>query len=354
MRCKTRYCNSTCQHDHWRRGHKQICKKIHFGGNAEQYHADNKYKEAVAVAVEKCANDTKGQTCYICTEALHWKTTEGLVRGCACRGTAGFVHVSCLAEEAKIFVAEGKENNLDIKVKNQSWAKWHTCGLCEQDYHGVVNCALGWACWKTYVGRPEADLERRFAMTELGLGLKNTGRFEEALPVQEAELALRRRLGGDEHNRLISQGNLAGTYRTLGRLEEALQLQRDVYSENLKINGEDKNKTLIAACNYASCLLDLQRFEEARSFLRKTVPVARRSLGESYVLTLIMRTVYAKALYKDAGATLGDLREAVKTLEETDRIAHRVIGGAHPTRLEFERKLRAARAALRARETPSS
>ena len=56
VRCKTRYCNSTCQHDHWRRGHKQICKKIHRGGNAEQYHADNKYKEAVAVAVEECAD----------------------------------------------------------------------------------------------------------------------------------------------------------------------------------------------------------------------------------------------------------------------------------------------------------
>ena len=38
--------------DHWRRGHKQICKEIHRGGNAEQYHADKKYKEAVAVAVE--------------------------------------------------------------------------------------------------------------------------------------------------------------------------------------------------------------------------------------------------------------------------------------------------------------
>ena len=44
VRCHTRYCNQTCQHDHWRRGHKQICKKIHRGGNAEQYHADKKYK----------------------------------------------------------------------------------------------------------------------------------------------------------------------------------------------------------------------------------------------------------------------------------------------------------------------
>ena len=55
VRCWTRYCDATCQHDHWRRGHKQICKKIHRGGNAEQYNADKKYKEAVAVAVEAYA-----------------------------------------------------------------------------------------------------------------------------------------------------------------------------------------------------------------------------------------------------------------------------------------------------------
>ena len=57
VRCHTRYCNKTCQHDHWRRGHKQMCKKIHRGGNAEQYNADKKYKEAVAIAVEACAED---------------------------------------------------------------------------------------------------------------------------------------------------------------------------------------------------------------------------------------------------------------------------------------------------------
>ncbi len=65
IRCHTRYCNDSCQTDHWRRGgHKQICKKIHRGGNAEQYHADEKYTEAVAEAVAECADDiTKNQLC---------------------------------------------------------------------------------------------------------------------------------------------------------------------------------------------------------------------------------------------------------------------------------------------------
>ena len=107
-RCKTRYCGPVCQKLHWKGGHKALCPQIDRGGGAEQYHADTKYTEALAVAAEACADDTKGQTCYICTQALHWKTKEGLVRMCACRVTAGFAHVSCLAEQAKILVAEAR------------------------------------------------------------------------------------------------------------------------------------------------------------------------------------------------------------------------------------------------------
>ena len=106
-RCSTRYCGPECQKQHWQEGgHDKLCKLIKKAGGAEQYNANKKYAEAVAVAAEACAEDTKGQTCYICTQALHWKTKEGLVRMCACRGTAGFVHVSCLAEQAKILIAE--------------------------------------------------------------------------------------------------------------------------------------------------------------------------------------------------------------------------------------------------------
>ena len=57
-RCKTRYCNEACQRQHWERGgHEALCRRIKRGGGAEQYHADKKYKEAVAVAVEACSDD---------------------------------------------------------------------------------------------------------------------------------------------------------------------------------------------------------------------------------------------------------------------------------------------------------
>ena len=247
VRCKTRYCDSTCQHDHWRRGHKQICKKIHRGGNAEQYHADKKYKEAVKVAVEKCAADTKGQTCYICTEPLHWKTEEGLVRMCACRGTAGFAHMSCLAEQAKILFAEAEENNLGTAAFDARWARWYSCSLCEQRYHGVVSCALGWLCWKTYVDRPEAEQVRSMAIGILGSGLFAAGHHADALSVQVAELSMERRLGAPEHHILSAQNNLANTYQMLGRVGEALLLRQDVYSRYLEIYGEEHKETLEGA-----------------------------------------------------------------------------------------------------------
>ena len=53
---------------------------------------------------------------------------------------------------------------------------------------------------------------------------------------------------------------------------------------------------------------------------------------------------------KDDGATLDDLREAVTTFEETERIARRVLGGARPLTLAIEANAREARDRLAARE----
>jgi hypothetical protein len=259
-----------------------------------------------------------------------------------------------LADQAKILYAEAEENNLDGERAQSRWDRWNTCSLCEQQYHGVVACALGWACWKTYVGRPEADVDavvtRFMALTLLGAGLNDAGHHEDALTVQEAELSTRRRVGAPEEIVLVAQNNLANTYQTLGRSIEALPLRRDVYSGFVKIYGEESLRTLTAANNYAACLNQLRRFEEARSLLRGTIPVARRVLGESNDLTLRMRLMDGVALYVDPAATLDALREAVTTLEDARRTAQRVCGGTHPLTVDIEGNVQDARAELAARE----
>ena len=188
-------------------------------------------------------------------------------------------------------------------------------------------------------------------MSVLGCGLSDADYDEEALSVKEAELAMVRRLGASEETMLAVQSNLANLYQVLGRYEESLALQREVYSVCLKLFGEHEH-TLRAANNYACSLYELHRFKEAKELLRKTIPVGRRSLGEGHITTLRLRSSYAEVPYMDPTSTLDDLREAVTTLEDTTRIARRVFGGAHPFTVDHEKSLRNARAVLRARETP--
>ena len=361
-RCKTPYCGPACQKKHWEEGgHDKLCKKIKKGGGAELYNADTKYKEAVAAAAKKCAEDTKGQTCYICMEAVHRRTGEGLVRGCACgdrdgvaSGTTGIAHVSCLVEQAKILVAEAEENNLGLKALNERWTRWHTCSLCKQRHHGVVYCALGWACWKTYVGRPEEHWTRDFAMNMLGTGLNAAKHHEDALIVVEAELAMKRRLGAAERDLLNVRGNLASTYAMLGRWDESLGVRREIYSGFVRVLGEEDRECLSEAHNFALSLVNdrVRKFGEAKSLLRKNIPAAQRVLGEGNENTLRMRMLLARALCQDPAATLDDLREAVATLEDTASTARRVLGGAHPFISTIDPNLAIARGALRNRETP--
>ena len=63
-----------------------------------------------------------------------------------------------------------------------------------------------------------------------------------------------------------------------------------------------------------------------------------------------MGWLYAQSLFMDADATLDDLNEAVTALEETERVAKRVLGSAHPDTTGIEASLRKAQAVLRARE----
>jgi len=121
----------------------------------------------------------------------------------------------------------------------------------------------------------------------------------------------------------------------------------------VRLNGEEHRETLIEALNYASSLGHLRHFEEARSLLRKTIPVTRRTIGDGHELTLRLRWNYATVLYEDPAATLDDLRESVTTLEELGRTVRRVLGGAHPLVPDIEDTLKQSRITLRARETPS-
>ena len=114
-----------------------------------------------------------------------------------------------------------------------------------------------------------------------------------------------------------------------------------------------QRRAAVTTNNYAGCLKDLERHAEARSLMRKTMPVARRVLGKLHEVTIKMLWAYVETLYEDDNATLADLREAVNTLEDSARGARRVYGTKHPLVVGSEYHIEHSRAALAAREAPS-
>ena len=166
-------------------------------------------------------------------------------------------------------------------------------------------------------------------------------------------LAMMRRVGYSAGQVLTVQLNLACAYQFLGRREQAIRMQREVYAGRLRLSGEEAFPTLLAANNLASSLARYRdSYGEAKTLWRTLIPIARRSLGEGNDLTLTLEINYARTLYEDTGATLDDIREAVTRLEDAERIARRILGGSHPLVVRFEDQLHDARAELRVRETP--
>ena len=334
-----------------------LCKKIKRRGGAEQYNADNKCKEAIAEAVEACAEDTAGQTCYICTQALHWKTKEGLVRGCACRGTSGVAHVSCLAEQVKILCEEAEENNLGDKAWNERSNRWQMCSLCNQCYHGAVHHALAWACWKTYVGRPEIDSSRRTAMCHLGDSLIRKGDAKGALALFEYHLNLERRYHAPNFEERSSHDDVLGVeesiahcYSLLDRHEDAINLRRSVYRKYLAKYGPTHRKVLGAGLDLGRSLVDDYFFEDAKPFLLDLIPKAKIAFGNEHQNTLLMILYHAIAVQKHCESSLDEQREAIARLEDVCRIYRQVYGADHPMRGIADGRLKDARKRLSLQE----
>ena len=210
------------------------------------------------------------------------------MRGCACRGTAGFAHV-CLAEQAKILFE--RPWRVGVRKWNERWARC-TCGLCEHVPRRRSARSGGRAGRRGGRRRTGSAL----AIEVLGNGLFSSDN-EAALSVQLAELAMKRRLGSREENALSRRTILQTPWRDASKSPRTAE----VYSTFETLWRKREN--LISANNYASTLVTLEQHKKL-SVLRKTMPVARRVLGEGNDLTLRLRWNYAKGLYKGAAARL--------------------------------------------------
>ena len=324
-RCQTRYCSAECRRAHWRDGHGQVCEEIARCGGPEQHYADRNYVKAAARAVKLCATDTAGQTCYICLG----DTGEGLVRMCACRGTSGIAHLSCLERQVQVAV-QGALHNEEVDLMAML-KRWWQCRLCEQEFYGAVACALGWACWKTYLVRPETDYLREFAMQILADLLAKGSDVKTRLSILTIILRRRHEIG-DQKSVIISvRSQIADCLEKLERYDEAHDVRRANYEASADMA---EMVALHYATDLGASLVQQERMQpgaaEALEFTRDVVDRARRLWGDDHGNTHKALQIYAMALYFDTKCSPEGLAEAETIISDMARAWRRKLGPSNP------------------------
>ena len=178
-------------------------------------------------------------------------------------------------------------------------------------------------------------------MTALGNGLSAAKHFEASLTVREAELSILRRIDASEEELLIAQGNLASAYQSLGRLDDALRIERKIYTKRVVLRGNLHLETLVAAICLANTLSKMHRYDEVLRFAPARIAECQGALGAENENTLFFRTIYARALFTPATPENGEQAETI--LVDVIRIARRVLGPSHPRTRLAERSLETVR-----------
>ena len=96
VRCHTLYCSRPCQKAHWTSGHKQACAGLARARRDTDIDAQSRALARVAHVSGGAPDDAH---CLLCLDG--GDAAEPLVRGCVCRGSSGWSHVSCLLRMAE-------------------------------------------------------------------------------------------------------------------------------------------------------------------------------------------------------------------------------------------------------------
>lgn len=170
------------------------------------------------------------------------------------------------------------------------------------------------------------DADTLSAAHNVGADLYELGSYREAAVLDKDILFRRRRILGDDHpDTLSSAGNLAGDLRGLGELLAARDLDEDNLARRRRILGDDHPHTLTSASSLTLDLRALGDLLAARELCEDTLSRRRSVLGDDHPRTLASASDLASVLRE-----LGDYQTARELDEETLNRCRRVLGDDHP------------------------
>lgn len=191
------------------------------------------------------------------------------------------------------------------------------------------------------------DIDRRTGDEELlaahlsdyGVFLYNSTRYEESLFVSEEALQLQRKLYGEDHTLVAtSLFNLSAAHVELGDYESGEKLLHECLAMRRKLLGDRHPYVAMALNNLGHLLQKAGRLDEAEDAHRQSLAVRREVLGDNHPevansLNSLGIVQYFNARY----------REAAETFEQVLPIWRESYGATHPNVLSALNNLGASR-----------
>ncbi len=264
-----------------------------------------------------------GGECWICLNVIReGVATEGpqqLLRGCACRGTAGWAHLQCLVDAAK-----------------HKPSIWSQCPSCKQRYTGQLLLELSRRRWDDVRAFPMVAPERLDAANTLCLALHGCGLPREAAAIVESSLtACEAELGPDHLETLTALNNLAQAYQACGDSCRATGLAERAVAGYRRHLGDQNMNTLQALNNLGGLYMTRGKLDAATPLLEESLAGFRRVLGEGHRCTI-------NCLHNLAGlhAEKGEFDQSIELLKLALKGSARTLGEEHPQTKTTARSLR--------------
>mmetsp|Transcript_23161 Transcript_23161/g.50193 ORF Transcript_23161/g.50193 Transcript_23161/m.50193 type:complete len:501 (-) Transcript_23161:219-1721(-) len=336
-------------------------------------------------------------TCWVCLDGNDTRpsssndaATGPLLRNCACRGTGGFAHASCVAENARRVAEAAFPARLQggrssrpppSKVSLAVTKAWMYCPNCEQEYLGDMSLAMAEKWAESAAHLNDADFPRFDALQRVGLGRFDCGDYAGAIQTFESLVSARESSGPAAASatgaaRSTRSPATAVEKYFLEQRAETLQLLATTYVRRMTANpfigpndvtrakqclkeahgifastfGPDDMRTMQAKMmlqdfNGRSHTNSAAVLKERRREYKKSV----RSDGADSAEALSDVACLAKALVED-----GKAAEAKALLKKSVPKAKRVFGPSHPTAISMEDLLKDVEAGNGAKVTSGS
>ena len=155
-----------------------------------------------------------------------------------------------------------------------------------------------------------------------------------------AEIIERRVKAGWHVDTLATMGNIAICHDDLGHHEESLALRRKILATRRQRFSPEDPLILQDVANLGTSLVHTRQLTEARSLMRKYLPIARRVLGLDHEITFGLIENLAGAIFENALAPREDLVEVDEILTKQLKRLRQVLGAAHPATQRHENHLK--------------